>query len=331
MTSTDRPPTQRRSRPRSKEPSPRAEGAPLGPGSLLWETAGDPRSLLTGTAAGLMQLMLPGLGAGVSDHSDFFNDPYDRIFRSIPYIWGSIFAADDAEGDARGRQIRDFHPDIKGVDHHGDRYHALDPDIYWWAHATFTWEFLRARELYWMRPLRRSEKEQLYAETVTWYRRYGVSERPVPLTLDDFEARFEQICRDELEVTPALEWVLDPESNPAPAGVPVRLPGPLGLLDPIVNPVAQKLGANVLRTIVFGNMPDTVRRKIGVPWSHLDRATFVAACATIRGLEPTMHLGTLGSLYPEGTPHLDPRDRTKVVLAGPNRARRAREVPTLIS
>ena len=42
------------------------EGAPLGPGSLLWATAGDPRSLLTGTAAGIMQLMLPGLGAGLA-------------------------------------------------------------------------------------------------------------------------------------------------------------------------------------------------------------------------------------------------------------------------
>lgn len=131
-----------------------AQGAPLGPGSLLWETAGDPRSLLPGTAAGILQLMLPGLGAGVTDHSNFFDDPFDRIFRSIPYIWGSIFAPDDAEGDVRGRQIRDFHPDIKGVDDQGRRYHALDPDVFWWAHATFTWEMFRAHELYFPIPLR---------------------------------------------------------------------------------------------------------------------------------------------------------------------------------
>ena len=99
--------------------STKAVGAPVGPGSLLWETAGDPRSLIPGTGAGIMQLMLPGLGAGVTDHSNFFDDPYDRIFRSIPFIWGSIFAADDEEGAARGRQIRDFHPDIKGTDHRG--------------------------------------------------------------------------------------------------------------------------------------------------------------------------------------------------------------------
>ena len=129
----------------------RAAGAPLGPGSLLWSIAGDPRGLLTGSAAGIMQLMLPGLGAGVTDHSNFFDDPFDRIFRSIPYIWGSIFSEGD-EGDERGRQIRDFHPDIKGTDEQGRRYHALDPEIFWWAHATFTWEFFRAQELYFARP-----------------------------------------------------------------------------------------------------------------------------------------------------------------------------------
>ena len=127
--------------------SAKAEGAPVGPGSLLWETAGDPRSLIPGTGAGILQLMYPGLGAAVTDHSDFFKDPYDRIFRSIPYIWGSIFAPDEQEGRARGREIRDFHPHIKGTDPQGRRYHALDPDVFWWAHATFTWEFLRAREL----------------------------------------------------------------------------------------------------------------------------------------------------------------------------------------
>ncbi|MBS1837882.1 MAG: DUF2236 domain-containing protein, partial [Actinobacteria bacterium] len=70
----------------------RAEGADIAPGSLLWRTAGDPRAMIPGLATGIMQLMLPGLGAGVTDHSDFFNDPFDRIDRSIPLIWGSIFA-----------------------------------------------------------------------------------------------------------------------------------------------------------------------------------------------------------------------------------------------
>ncbi len=258
--------------------------------------------------------MLPGLGAGVTDHSNFFDDPYDRIFRSIPYIWGSIFAADDEEGAARGRTIRDFHPDIKGTDDHGRRYHALDPDIYWWAHATFTWEFFRARELYFVRRLRRAEQEQLYAETVTWYRRYGVSDRPVPPTLDGFRARFDDICRHQLELTPAVQWVLDPTSNPGTQAEPVRLPGPLAPLSGLAN----RMGTDLLRVIVYGNLPDVVRRRFGFAWTNRDRAAFVAVCSAIRGLEPGIRRGMLQQMFPEGTPHLDPADPTKVVVAGPN-------------
>ena len=88
---------------------------------------------------------------------------------SIPSIWGSIFAPDEAEGDRVGHMIRDFHPDIKGTDHNGERYHALDPEVFWWAHATFTWEFFRARELFFPVPLNRAQRKQLYAESVTWY------------------------------------------------------------------------------------------------------------------------------------------------------------------
>jgi len=300
--------------------SAKAEGAPVGPGSLLWETAGDPRSLIPGTGAGILQLMYPGLGAAVTDHSDFFKDPYDRIFRSIPYIWGSIFAPDEQEGRARGREIRDFHPHIKGTDPQGRRYHALDPDTYWWAHATFTWEFFRARDLYFPLPLSRGQKEQLYAETVTWYRRYGVSDRPVPHTYRDFCARFDHICRHELELTPAVQWVLDPDANPATGAERMRLPGPFAPLSGF----ATDRASDLLRVMVYGNLPDSVRRRFGMRWTNQDRLAFAAVCAAFRTLDPAIRRGALGSIFPERTPHLDPHDHTRVVVAGPNPRQQAR-------
>ena len=68
---------------------------------------------------------------------------------------GRLFVADNA-----GLKVRDFHVNIKGDMPDGSRYHALDPDIYWWAHATFTWEFFRARELYFPRRLSGAQREQ---------------------------------------------------------------------------------------------------------------------------------------------------------------------------
>lgn len=276
---------------------PSAEGAPIGPGSVLWRIAGDGRSLLTGTAAGIMQLMHPGLGAGVVDHSEFFTDPWGRILRSIPQIWGTIFAADDPDGDRRGKAIRDLHPEIKGTDHNGRPYHALDPDVFWWAHATFTWEFFRAADLFYPLPLTRREKEQLYAETVTWYRRYGVSDRPVPVDLAAFEARFDQICRHELERTPAADRVLTPPAR-APE-MPAVLPRPLAFAEPAV----ARARADNLRLVTFGSMPDIVRRRFEIPWSNLDRLQFFGVAMALRSAGALLPTERFDILFPPGTPH----------------------------
>ena len=280
----------------------RAEGAPLGPDSLLWRIAADGRCLMPGTAAGILQLMHPGLGAGVTDHSAFFTEPWDRILRSIPQIWGTIFAPDDATADTRGRVVRDFHTDIKGVDHAGRRYHALDPDVYWWAHATFTWEMFRATELV-MAPLTSDEKDQLYAETVTWYRRYGVSERPVPADRAAFEDRFAEICADELERTPAADWVFhmpDDEDAPKPPEAPLPT-----LVEP-ARPLLRWLRAENLRLMTYGSMPDVVRRRFDLPWNDADRAVFAGVCTTLRTLGAVAGPGLFDAFFPPGTPHGPP-------------------------
>lgn len=286
--------------PRSDAPGrrPRAEAAPLGPGSVLWRIAGDGRGLLTGTAAGVLQLLHPALGAGVTDHSAFFAEPWARIIRSVPQIWGTIFATDEHAGERRGRAIRDLHPDIRGVDHQGRRYHALDPDVFWWAHATFTWEFLRAAELFFPLPLTRAEKEQLYAETVTWYRRYGVSDRPVPLDLAAFEARFAEICAQELELTPAAEWVLHPPGS-APELPPVPLPGALRPAEPVIT----WLRGENLRLVTLGALPDVVRRRFAIPWSSRDRLAFAATALAFRSIGATVGPRAFDVLFPPGTPH----------------------------
>src|SRR5205823_5265270 len=106
--------------------------------------AEDWRSILDGTSIGILQLMYPPLGAAVAAQSGFFEDPYGRIYRSIPQIWATLLAPD---ADERARKIRDLHRGIKGVVN-GQRYHALEPETFWWAHATFTHLIIRSVERY---------------------------------------------------------------------------------------------------------------------------------------------------------------------------------------
>jgi uncharacterized protein (DUF2236 family) len=78
----------------------------------------------------VLQNMLAELGQGVLDHSVFFSDTA-RIKRSLPPIFMTVYGADDHHP---GRQVRDFHLDIKGAMPGGEGYHALDPQTYYWAH-----------------------------------------------------------------------------------------------------------------------------------------------------------------------------------------------------
>ena len=80
------------------------------------------------------------------------------------------------------------------------------------------------------------------------------------------------------------------------------------------------LGSEVLRTLVYGNMPDVVRRRLGQPWTNRDRAAFTALCGTLRTLGPAIRRGMLAEAYPEGTPHLRPGSHDEIVVAGPNPA-----------
>ena len=108
---------------------------PLGPGTLTWKYFGDWRGMLQGPWAGSMQNMHPQLGAAVEEHSTFAREPWQRVLRSLYPIGGVVFDGDRAP--VTGAEVREYHTTIKGVDAKGRRYHALNPDVFYWAHSTF--------------------------------------------------------------------------------------------------------------------------------------------------------------------------------------------------
>ena len=124
--------------------------------------------------------MHPQLGAAVKDHSIFFTERLPRLFRSLYPIGGVVFDGDRAP--QTGAEVRDYHVGIKGVDEQGRRYNALNPDVFYWAHATFFMGTILTAE-HFGDGLTEDQKRQLFDEHVTWYRMYGMSMRPVPRDL----------------------------------------------------------------------------------------------------------------------------------------------------
>ncbi|MDG4665568.1 oxygenase MpaB family protein [Mycobacterium sp. 236(2023)] len=183
-----------------------APPVPLGPDSLTWRYFGQWTGMLQGPWAGSMQNMHPQLGAAVQQHSIFFIERMPRLYRSVYPIGGVVF--DGHRAPRTGAQVRDYHIGIKGTDDQGRRYSALNPDVFYWAHATFFKSTLLAAE--WLGGgLTETQKRQLFDEHVTWYRMYGMSMRPVPKTWEDFQEYWDHMCRNVLEDNWATRTVLD--------------------------------------------------------------------------------------------------------------------------
>ena len=155
--------------------------------------------------------MYPELGAGVEDHSILLREPLQRVARSVYPIMGVVY---DGERAAQtGEQIKGFHKTIKGVDADGRRYHALNPETFYWAHATFFMLIIKTAE-YFCGGLTEAEKRQLFDEHVQWYRMYGMSMRPVPKTWEEFQEYWDRKCREDLEINQRhARHLLDPHSQ----------------------------------------------------------------------------------------------------------------------
>jgi uncharacterized protein (DUF2236 family) len=231
------------------------DALPLGPQSLVWRYFGDNRMFLIGPRPAVLQNMLAELGQGVLDHSVFFSDTAARVKRSIPPIMRTVYASEDA---GEGIRVRDFHNDIKGEMPDGRRYHALDPDTYFWAHATFVEQVLYFADTF-VKRLSREEKEQIYLESKTWYRRYGVSDRPMPATYEEFERYWDKMLDEIIVAHPTAKYGVGyvTKGFPRPKGV-----HPLAwrIIGPVFNPVAAFL--------TTGGMPARTRGMLGLPWTE---------------------------------------------------------------
>jgi uncharacterized protein (DUF2236 family) len=237
------------------KPETATDGLPLGPQSLVWKYFGDNRMYLIGPRPAVLQNMLAELGQGVLDHSVFFSDTAARVKRSLPPIFMTVYGADD---DNAGTRVRDFHHTIKGDMPDGSRYHALDPETYFWAHATFVEQVLYFADTF-VKRLTDAEKQQIYAESKTWYRRYGVSDRPMPVDYAAFEKYWNDMLDRVVVAHPTARYGVGyvTKGFPRPEGVP---PWMWRLLAPVFNPVAA--------FITTGGMPPRARVLLDLPWSE---------------------------------------------------------------
>ena len=259
---------------------PPSEWPELVPGSatITWRRAGDVRVLLAAGYALLLQVSHPTVGAGVSEHSRFRNDPWGRLLRTLDYSCTMVYAGPEQAGEM-GRRIRAFHKQIRGVRPDGVPDNALEPEAYAWVHATLAAGIVRAHERFGLQ-LAEADREQLWSEWRAVGRLLGIRPRDLPPTWKDFRAYFEHTVQDTLTRTAAVEEVLDALAHPAP-------PELSRAYRPLWSFSSRQLG-HVIALTTAGLLPATLRARFGIRWGRGRELELKALAGALRTATPVM-------------------------------------------
>lgn len=251
--------------------------APLDEDSLLWRYGADSRLQLMRGYTGILQNMHPSIGQALLDHSKFFEEPFARLERSTPQIIESMYTPTDE----LSKKIRDYHVNIRGKLRDGQRYHSLNPDTYWWAHATFVYRVIRTQDLFGT-PFTREEREQIVQEGVTWWEKYGVSNRPVFDTYQELVDYIAEMTETVLERNDTVDFALRTarvEPIKAPDGVSER--------------VWKIIWKPIMRSMIWltiGTLEQSQRDILQVPWTKKDQKRFDRLASFIRKVYPKLPL-----------------------------------------
>jgi uncharacterized protein (DUF2236 family) len=172
--------------------------------AVLWRNSGDLRTSVLAFRTLVLQVAHPMVGAGVGELSVYKTDPWGRLYRSLDSLMTQIYGSERAV--AEGLRLHEVHQQIKGVDAQGRRYSALNPEAFYWVHATVLEGALVFQEKF-DRPLSADELDRIYDE---WRRvglMLGLRDRDLPTDIAGFWRRWEEIVA-KLENNPVVQDVL---------------------------------------------------------------------------------------------------------------------------
>jgi uncharacterized protein (DUF2236 family) len=248
---------------------------PFGPGSILWDGAGDRRMLLVLGGALIMQTMHPAIGAAVGKLSVYKSDPWGRLERSLTSLQKWVYAGPGAFDE--GNRLRAMHKAFKGVDEHGKQYWALDPDPWAWVHLTAHERGVTLNK-YFTVPADRPDERELYREILNLGRILQVAEDKLPPTVEDYRVYFDDMVATTLEAHPTAVDVLDRMTEtPPPGWIPKPLWKPFGMT-----------AGKFQRFITIGTFPPAVRKIFGLPWSDDDERKLVRIGQAIARVVPRL-------------------------------------------
>ncbi|GAA4659810.1 oxygenase MpaB family protein [Gordonia humi] len=255
----------------------------LGADSLIWKFYGDSRGLLGFQRLAGTENCIEQLAQGVEDHSVIFSDFLGRARRSGPPIMRTVYSDSP---HTWGHRVRDFHRDIKGTISDGSRYHALNPELFYWAHATFVDQVLFITDTF-IRRLSYEEKVQIFEESKIWYQLYGVSARSQPQTYEEFREYWDSML-ERFAPTRTITY--------ATGYLRKGVPGPAWMPKPLWRIASTPLNA-ALHIVIVGTLPPQMREVCDLDWSARDQRRFDRFAGFMRRINPLINRLPITALY----------------------------------
>jgi uncharacterized protein (DUF2236 family) len=226
----------------------------------------------------VLQVAHPTVGAGVAEHSSYRRDPWGRLFRTLDFT-NSLIYAEPLVAAKFARDLRSLHTRIKGVKADGSHYHALEPGAYAWVHASLFGAIASAHARFGV-PLHREQQEQFWIEWRGLGRLLGVRDRDLPVTLGGYEDYFEEMVHEVLEDNESVQGVIETLDEFTDLPVP-RYAEPLWRLGSLP-------AAHALRLATVGMLPDVLRDRLGLRWTHAQEVELRTLGWALRAATPLM-------------------------------------------
>ncbi len=235
--------------------------------------------LAGGGTALLLQVAHPAVGAAVGEFSTYRERPWHRLHKTMELVFGGI-VFDIGDRHEQGYRIHALHNKLEGVDMRGRRYHAQEPDGFFWVLATLIQVGHDMAQLVGP-PIRPQERPRLYDEWREVGRILGLEDRHMPPDHVAFGRYWTEMLADGLDRNSTVDEVLETVARPAaPPGLPV--PELLWRL------TAGAVGGRALGTLSLGLLPTEIRDRWQLPWSRARELELQAIGRSVRTVFPLL-------------------------------------------
>ncbi|MDE2695666.1 MAG: oxygenase MpaB family protein [Chloroflexota bacterium] len=235
------------------------DGLPFAPDAAIREVDGEAVILIGGGRALLMQIAHPLVAQGVAEHSEWRANRYGRLLRTLRPMFAIVFGNGEELRDA-ARGVNAVHRGVTGAG-----YHAGDPELLLWVHATLVDTALQCHRRF-VGALPPEREARYYDDTRLVGRLLGVPESLLPDDLDAFNAYLEATI-NELEVSETARTIARELYRPAPPFGPLIVPW---------------------RELTAGLLPPRLREAYGMPWDPVREALIEGASGLSRAVWPRL-------------------------------------------